>query len=75
MIVVRWIRSFVGFWIDFVVGDDWTVAATVLVALLATWGLARTDLPAWVLLPAAAVGSTAVSLRRAAKRALRPPPG
>jgi hypothetical protein len=27
MIVVRWIRAFVGFWIDFVLGDDWTVAA------------------------------------------------
>jgi hypothetical protein len=74
MIVVRWIRAFVGFWIDFVVGDDWTLAATVLVALLATWGLTRADLPAWWLLPAAAVGSTAVSLRRGTERAGRPAP-
>jgi uncharacterized membrane protein AbrB (regulator of aidB expression) len=68
MIVVRWIRAFVGFWIDFVVGDDWTVAATVLVALLGTWGLHRAGLPAGWLLPAAAIGATAVSLRRATRR-------
>jgi hypothetical protein len=75
MIVVRWVRAFVGFWIDFVIGDDWTVAATVLVALLVTWGLAQAGLPAaWALLPAAAVGSTAVSLRRAAQRARRSTP-
>ena len=69
MIVVRGIRAFVRFWIDFVVGDDWTVAGTVLVALLATRGLLLAGIPAWWLLPAAAVGSSAVSLRRAATRA------
>jgi hypothetical protein len=72
MIVVRWIRAFVGFWIDFVVGDDWTVAATALVALLATWGLTLAGLPAWWLLPLAATASTAVSLRRATQHAGRP---
>jgi hypothetical protein len=69
MIVVRGIRAFVRFWIDFVTGDDWTVAATVLVALLATGGLVLAGVSAWWLLPAAAVGSSAVSLRRAATRA------
>jgi hypothetical protein len=72
MIVIRWIRAFVDFWIGFVVGDDWTVAATVLVALLATWGLTEAGHPTWVLLPAAAIGSTAVSLGRATRRAGRP---
>jgi hypothetical protein len=68
MIVVRWIRAFVGFWIDFVVGDDWTVAATVLAALLATWALTRAQVAAWWLLPAAVLAITAVSLRRATRR-------
>jgi hypothetical protein len=74
VIVVRWIRAFVDFWIDFIVGDDWTVAATVLTALLATWGLQRAGFPAWWLLPAAAVGSTTLSLRRATKDGRRPGP-
>jgi hypothetical protein len=69
MIVVRWIRAFVDFWIDFIVGDDWTVAVTVLVTILGTWGLVEAGLAAWWLLPAAALGSTALSLRRAARRA------
>jgi hypothetical protein len=69
MIVVRWIRAFVDFWVDFIVGDDWTVATTVLVALLGTWGMVEAGLAAWWLLPAAALGSTALSLRRAARRA------
>jgi hypothetical protein len=71
MIVVRWIRAFVDFWIAFVVGDDWTVAATVLAALLTTWGLHRAAFPTWWLLPAVVIGATAVSLRRAPKG--RPP--
>jgi hypothetical protein len=74
VIVVRWIRAFVGFWIDFILGDDWTAAATVLAALVATWGLERGGVPAWWLLPAAAVGITAFGLRRAAMRSRKPPP-
>jgi hypothetical protein len=68
VIVLRWVRAFVEFWIDFVVGDDWTVAAAVLAGLLGTWGLVEAGVPAWWLLPVAALGSTAISLRRAARR-------
>jgi hypothetical protein len=68
MIVRRWIRAFFAFWIDFIVGDDWTVAATVLVALVATWGLVSAGIPGWWLVPLGALGSTAVSLRRTVRR-------
>jgi hypothetical protein len=74
MVVVRWIHAFVEFWIDVIVGDDWTVAATVLAALLTTGGLQRAGLPAGWLLPAAVVGITTVRLRRATKGARRPTP-
>jgi hypothetical protein len=72
--VVRWIRAFTRFWIDFIVGDDWTVAATVLGAILVTWGLVRSGIPAWWFLPTAVIGITVVSLRRATKEARRPTP-
>jgi hypothetical protein len=67
----RWIRAFVLFWVDYVVGDDWTVAAVVGVALLATWGLTELDVPAWWLLPPAVLGATAASVRRAVLRERR----
>ena len=66
---MSYIRSFLSFLYDFIIGDDWTVAASVLVGLLVTWGLVRAGLPAWWLLPVVAVGSTVVSLRRATSRA------
>jgi hypothetical protein len=68
VIVLRWLRAFAEFWIDFVVGDDWTVAAAVLAGLLGSWGLVEAGVPAWWLLPVAALGSTTISLRRAARR-------
>lgn len=67
-----WLRAIAMFWVDFILGDDWTVAATVALALIGTWALTRADLPGWWLLPVAVIGVTAVSLRRAARR-LRPP--
>jgi hypothetical protein len=65
---VRTLRAIAAFWVDFIVGDDWTVAAVVVVALLATWGLVQAGVDAWWLLPAAVVAVTAVSLRRAVRR-------
>jgi hypothetical protein len=63
-LVLRWLRAFGRFWYDFVVGDDWTVAATVVVALLATWLLRGAGMSAWWLLPAAAGAVVGLSLRR-----------
>src|ERR1700710_331755 len=39
MIVLRWLRAVGAFWVDFIVGDDWTVAASLALALAPTRGL------------------------------------
>ena len=64
----RWTKAFVHFWIDFIVGDDWTVAVAIVVALLATWGLVEADVSAWWLLPLAVLAATVRSLRQAVRR-------
>jgi hypothetical protein len=57
---VKYVVSFARFWWDFIVGDDWLVAAGVVVALVLTaW------LEAWWPLPFAVAIVLAVSLRRA----------
>ncbi len=62
--VLRAVVGFARFWYDFVVGDDWRVAVGVVVALAGTAGLARAGVPAWWLLPLAALALLALSLRR-----------
>jgi hypothetical protein len=62
------LRAFAAFWYDFVVGDDWRVAAGVVVALAATYGVSRTSAPAWWLVPLAVVVLLPLSLWRATRR-------
>jgi hypothetical protein len=50
---MRYIRSFGLFWWDYIVGDDWRVAAGLAVAFGLTWLLARNGIAAWWLLPLA----------------------
>ena len=64
---MRYVTAFARFWYDFIVGDDWTVAIGVVIALIATLILAQLDVAAWWLMPLAVVGLLAFSLRRAAK--------
>lgn len=45
------IRQLLRFLWDFVIGDDWRIAAAVAVALLVTLVLANNGLAAWWLLP------------------------
>jgi hypothetical protein len=67
-LVLGWLKGFGRFWYGFIVGDDWTVAATVAVALVVTWLLQRASVPAWWLTPAAAVAVVSESLRRRRNR-------
>jgi hypothetical protein len=63
--LVGWLKGFGRFWYGFIIGDDWTVAATVAVALVVTWLLHAVAVAAWWLPPLAAVAVVGVSLRRA----------
>jgi hypothetical protein len=60
--------AFGAFWYDFVIGDDWRVASGVVVALAVTYGVSRTSVPAWWLLPLAVVLLLPFSLWRAVRR-------
>ncbi|HET6292692.1 MAG TPA: hypothetical protein VFG33_04940 [Kribbella sp.] len=62
--ILGWLKAFGKFWYRFIIGDDWTVAATVAVALVVTWLLHTASVEAWWLPPLAAVAVVGVSLRR-----------
>jgi hypothetical protein len=64
---MRYLRSFSRFWWDFIVGDDWLVAAGVAVALGLTSLLTHEGVNAWWLMPVAIVLVLAASLRRAVR--------
>ena len=66
--MVRRIKAFGAFWYDFVIGDDWLVAAGVVIALALTYALSRTTVPAWWLLPMALAVLLPVSLWREARK-------
>jgi hypothetical protein len=66
------LRAFAAFWYDFVVGDDWLVAAGVVVALAGTYGLSRAGLSAWWLVLAVLAVLLPVSLSRAVSGSLLP---
>jgi hypothetical protein len=66
--VTKRIQAFAAFWYDFLIGDDWLVAAGVVVSLALTYWVGRTTVPAWWLMPLFLVLLLPVSLWRAARR-------
>ena len=60
-------KRFAKFWWDFVVGDDWRVAAGIVVAFGLTALLAATSIPALWVLPLAVATVLWLSLRRVAR--------
>ncbi len=66
------LRAFGAFWYDFVIGDDWLVAAGVVAALAATYGLSRAGVSAWWLVLVVLAVLLPVSLSRAASGSLLP---
>jgi hypothetical protein len=65
--VIARLTGFAKFWYDFFVGDDWTVAVGVVLALAATYGLSRAGVPAWWITPVAVVILLGAAVRRAAR--------
>ena len=66
---MKYIRSFARFWWDFIVGDDWLVAAGLALALGLTSVLIHSGVNAWWLLPLAVALLLAFSLWRATRPA------
>jgi hypothetical protein len=62
------LRAFAAFWYDFVIGDDWLIAAGVVIGLAVTYWLSRTTVPAWWLLPVLLVLLLPLSLWRETRR-------
>lgn len=63
------IRSFLYFWYDFVVGDDWTVAVGVVAALVIGAVLTRIGVSAWWWMPLVVALVLSFSLVRATRSA------
>ena len=63
---MKYVVAFGRFWWNFIVGDDWTVAAGVALALAGVWVLNDHGVNAWWLLPLAVALLTGISVWRAA---------
>ncbi len=66
------VRAFLRFLWDFVVGDDWRVAAGVVIAIAATALAADAGIGAWWILPVAVAGLLSLSVLRVARQLPRP---
>lgn len=61
---MSYLASFLAFWKDLLIGDDWTIAAGVVVALALTAGLAHAAVLPWLWLPLTVAIVLTASLRR-----------
>jgi hypothetical protein len=62
---MKYLMSFLMFWRDFIIGDDWTIAAGAGVTLGLVAVIARTAIVPWLWLPFGVALVLAGSLRRA----------
>jgi hypothetical protein len=65
---LKWLITFGRFWYDFIVGDDWTIAVGVVVAVGLTALAARAGLAAWAILPVTVTAGLTWSVTRARRR-------
>ncbi|WP_029135485.1 hypothetical protein [Nakamurella lactea] len=43
--MIKFLKAFGQFWYDFIIGDDWKIAVSVILALAATLGLYKAGVP------------------------------
>ena len=60
-------KAFIDFWYDFIIGDDWTIAAGIVIAFFGTEWLAGSTGQSWYLLPIATALLISNSLLKATK--------
>jgi hypothetical protein len=65
---MRYVRGFVHFWYDFIVGDDWKLAVGAVAAIALAYAAAHRDLTAWWVLPVAVSALLSVSLWHATRQ-------
>jgi hypothetical protein len=65
---MSWIRRFLRFVWDFVVGDDWRIALAVAVTLIVTLVLSNNGVTAWWLLPTVVAVMLSASVWTVARR-------
>jgi hypothetical protein len=70
---MRYVTGFLRFCYDFIVGDDWTVAAGVVASLGIAALLVQRRAPAWLWLPLAAAAALSESVWRAARNSRASP--
>jgi uncharacterized membrane protein len=63
--ILAWLKGFGLFWYDFVIGDDWQIAAGVALGLAATFGLSLVSPLAWIAGPVAVALLLPWGIRRA----------
>lgn len=59
------LRSFGAFWYDFIIGDDWQIAAGITLGLLLTFLASQATPLAWIVMPAAVAFLLPYGIRRA----------
>ncbi|HEX6652039.1 MAG TPA: hypothetical protein VF072_04800 [Thermoleophilaceae bacterium] len=68
MVVWRSTKAIVLFLVDYIFGDDWTVAALIALGLLAAWRLVDAGAAAWWLVPLVVLAANIQSLRRTVRK-------
>ena len=65
---VSWVIGFAMFWYHFIVGDDWTLAASAGIGLAVTALLHARGIDIWWLVPAMVIVIVGLDLERASRR-------